>query len=181
MSTAAAVFVFSTGTLLAQSDAQAPSANHKAVAGDLKSLSPDGKTITVKTTEGTEENYKVTGETTVNGAKGGPLAGKEGSHVVVHYTEKGAERTAIGVKDAGKGTWKVTEGTVSKIGKGGREVTVKLKDGSEKTYHVGKEATVATGHGIEETGKYSGKAGETIVVYSVVDPSKEVAHLFKKF
>jgi hypothetical protein len=176
----AVFFAFSVGTASAQETGTTASGSTQAVAGDVEKVSPDGKSITVKTADGTEEVFKVTGKTTVDGVKGAGLAGKEGSHVVIHYTAKGAEKTATGVKDAGKGTWKVTEGTVTKIGEGGKDVTVKLKDGTEKTYHVGKEATVATGHGAVDAGKYTGKAGDKVVVYSIVDPSKEVVHVFKK-
>ena len=69
---------------------------------------------------------------------------------------------------------------MTKVGEGGKDVTVKLKDGTEKTYHVGKETTVETGHGIAEGSKYTAKAGDKVVVYSTVDPTKEVVHLFKK-
>jgi len=174
------IFALSAGTALAQNAATTSSNSSGTIVGDVEKVSADGKSITVKTAEGTEDVVKVTGKTIVGGAKGASLAGKEGSHVVIHYTAKGAEKTATGVEYAGKGTWKVTEGTVTKVGEGGKDVTVKLKDGTEKTFRVGKEATVDTGHGVEEAGKYTGKAGDKIVVYTTVDPIKEVAHLFKK-
>lgn len=170
----------SAGLALGQNATTAPSTTTHAVAGDLEKVSADGKEITIKTADGTEKVFKVTGKTTVDGAKDVALAGKEGTHVVVHYTVKGAEETATGLEDAGKGTWKVTEGTVTKIGEGGKDVTIKLADGTEKTYHVGKEATVEAGHGIVDAGKYTGKAGDKVVVYTTVDPTKEVVRLFKK-
>jgi len=165
---------------LAQNETTTPSSSTHVVAGDLEKVSADGKSITVKTAEGTEKVFKVTGKTTVDGAKDVALAGKEGSHVVIHYTSKGAEETATGLRDAGKGTWKVTQGTVTKIGEGGKDVTIKLADGTEKTYHVGKEASVDGGRGIVDAGKYTGKAGDEVAVYTMVDPTKEVVHLFKK-
>lgn len=170
----------SAGLALGQNTTSDTSTTTHAVAGDLEKVSADGKEITVKTADGTEKVFKVTGKTTVDGAKDVTLAGKEGTHVVVHYTVKGTEETATGLEDAGKGTWKVTEGTVTKIGEGGKDVTVKLADGTEKTYHVGKEATVEGGHGIEDAGKYTGKTGDKVVVYTTVDPTKEVVRLFKK-
>jgi hypothetical protein len=179
-SMAAVLFVFSAGTVLAQTATKAASGSTNAVAGDLEKVADDGKSITVKTADGTEEAFRVTGKTTVDGVQGAALATKKGSHVVVHYTGEGAEKTAIGVKDAGKGTWKVTEGTVTKVGEGGKDVTIKLKDGTEKTYQVGKEATVDTGHGVVEGSKYTAKAGDKVAVYTIVDPTKEVVHLFKK-
>jgi hypothetical protein len=165
---------------LAQGATTTPSTSTHAVAGDLEKVSADGKEVTVKTADGTEKVFKVTGKTTVDGGKDVALATKEGAHVVVHYTVKGAEETATGVKDAGEGTWKVTEGTVTKVGEGGKDVTIKLADGTENTYDVGKDASIDAGRGIVDAGKYTGKTGDKVAVYSVVDPTKEVAHLFKK-
>lgn len=173
-------FAASTRIVLAQDAATTQTSGTHAAAGDVEKVSPDGKSFTVKTVDGTEKVFKVTGETTFDGAKGAALAGKEGTHVTVHYTTKGAEDTAIGVEDAGKGTWKVTEGTVTKVGEGGKDVTVKLKDGTEETYHVSEKAAVDSGHGVVDAGKYTGKAGDKVVVYSTVDPTKKVVHLFKK-
>jgi len=176
----ALVLACSAGIALAQDATTASPNGTRAVAGDLEKVSADGKEITVKTVDGTEKVFKVTGKTTVDGTKDVALAGKEGTHIVVHYTGKGAEEVATGVEDAGKGTWKVTEGTVEKIGDGGKDVTIKLADGTEKTFHVGKEATVEAGHGIVDTGKYTAKAGDKVAVYTVADPTKEVVRLFKK-
>jgi hypothetical protein len=170
----------SASTTLSQTAGTTSTSSSNAVAGDLEKVAADGKSITVKTADGTEEVFKVTGKTTLDGAKDVALAGKEGTHVVIHYTKEGAEKTATGVEDVGKGTWKVTEGTVTKVGEGGKDVTIKLKDGTEKVYHVGKEATVETAHGVVEGSKYTAKAGDKVVVYTTVDPTKEVVHLFKK-
>jgi len=165
---------FSSATALGQEAAKPPSAKPgHAVAGDLEKVADDGKTITVKTADGTEEAFKVSGKETFK-------ASDEGSHVVVRYTEKGAEKTASAVKVAGKGTWKATEGTVTAVGKGGKEVTLKTADGTEKTFELGKDATVDTGKGVYDGSKSVAKAGDKVAVYSTVEPGKEIVHLFKK-
>jgi hypothetical protein len=169
-----ALLGFSTATAFGQEAAKtATTKPDHAVAGDLEKVADDGKTITVKTVDGTEEVFKFSGKATVK-------ASDEGSHVVVHYTEKGAEKTAHAVKVAGKGTWKATEGTVTAVGKGGREVTVKAADGTEKTFDLGKDATVDTGKGLYDGSKYVAKAGDKVVLYTTVEPGKEIVHLFKK-
>jgi len=82
-----------------------------AVSGVVKHVDKATKTVVIKTADGTEETSKYTGKTEVEGtkdagkgvAKGSAdtyLAGKEGAKVKVRYTEKGAEKTAVGVKDA---------------------------------------------------------------------------------
>lgn len=81
------------------------------ISGVVKKVDKTTKTIVVKTADGTEHTLKYTEKTTVGGAKDAGkgvakgstdtyLAGKEGAKVTVHYTEKGAEKTAVGVKDA---------------------------------------------------------------------------------
>ena len=160
------------------------SSTSHATAGTLEKVSQDGKTITVKAADGTEHVFKVTGKTVVTGTEAGAkdvgLAGKEGSQVVVKYTGEGADKTAHAVEVTGKETLKATEGTVTAVGKGGHTVTVKLADGTEKTFDLGKEAMVDTGHGVSEGSKFTAKEGEKVVVYSTVKPAGEVVHLFKK-
>jgi VCBS repeat-containing protein len=77
------------------------------ISGVVKKVDKSTKTIVVKTADGTEHTIKYTEKTTVEGAKDAEkgsaetyLAGKKGAKVTVHYTEKGTEKTAVGVKDA---------------------------------------------------------------------------------
>jgi len=61
---------------------------------------------------------------------------KEGSEVVAHYTVTGTEKTAVEVDKVGKGGYRVVEGTVTKVGEGGKTITVKAADGTEQTFEV---------------------------------------------
>jgi len=63
------------------------------VKGVVKSVDKGTKTMVVKTADGTEHTIKWTDKTTMTGSK-----------VSVKYTEKGGEKTAIGIKDLGKKT-----------------------------------------------------------------------------
>jgi hypothetical protein len=87
------------------------------VKGVVKSVDKDTKTMVVKTADGTEHIIKYTDSTVVKGskdvAKGTEtasvdtyLASKTGAQVTVKYTEKGGEKTAVGIKDASKATAK---------------------------------------------------------------------------
>lgn len=82
-----------------------------AVSGVVKSVDKTTKTVVVKTADGTEQTVKYTSKTAVGGTKDAGkgvekgsaetyLAGKKGTKVTIHYTEKGAEKTAVAVKDA---------------------------------------------------------------------------------
>ena len=72
------------------------------VTGVVKSVDKTTKTMVVKTTDGTEHAIKYTDKTTIEGAKDAAGDVKEGANVSVKYTEEGGEKTAVGVKDAGK-------------------------------------------------------------------------------
>ena len=87
------------------------------VTGVVKSVDKDTKTVVVKSADGTEHTIKYTDETVVKGSKDAAkgtekasvdtyLAAKTGTQVTVKYTEKGGEKTAVGVKDASKATAK---------------------------------------------------------------------------
>jgi len=68
------------------------------------------------------------------------------------------------------------DGTVSKIGEGGKTVTVKAADGTEQTFDVvgqdTKEAAEAVGKAADKTAK--------VTVYYTESAGKKVAHFFKK-
>jgi hypothetical protein len=80
------------------------------VAGAVRTVDKTAKTVGLKTADGTEETFKYSEKTTVHGAhdvgkaaQKGALdtyfAGKVGTHVVVRYTVKGADKTANSVED----------------------------------------------------------------------------------
>jgi hypothetical protein len=154
-----------------------------AVSGTVKKVDSAAKTIVVKAADGAEHTFHFIGRTTVHGAeKTGEAAKdafhgvKEGSEVAVHYTAKGAEATAEEVDDIGKDGLKATEGTVSRIGSGGKTIIVKTADGTEETYHVASHAVGKAGTEIAEGSEKSAK----VTVYYTEKAGQKVAHFFKK-
>src|SRR5579862_9270370 len=72
-----------------------------AVQGTVRAVDKGAKTVAIKTADGTETTIHFIGKTvehgaeaTAHGAKDAFLSMKEGDEVVVHYTEKGAVKTA---------------------------------------------------------------------------------------
>ncbi len=160
-----------------------------AVEGVVTKVDLTGKTVFVKTADGTEHAFKYTEKTTMRGvkdtghvAKAGAvdayMKGKEGTMVLVHYTGEGADKSAVAFRDMGKDTVKVSDGTVTKVDKAARTVTVKTEDGSEATYHVAKDATVDSGHGLMKGADYA-KEGEKVTVHYTEDAGKKVAHFIR--
>lgn len=163
------------------------------VAGVATGVDKDAKTISVKTADGTEQVFKYGEKTAVRGyheaaqgAKRGALdtyfAGKEGTHVVVHYSEKGSDKIASSVDDLGKDTVKRTEGTITQVDKKAHRVTIKGEDGAEETYDFGKDAEGDSEHGVVkcwDSSASKAKEGDKVVVQYSDETGKKVVRFFK--
>jgi len=154
-----------------------------AVHGTITKLDSGAKTLVVKTKDGTEHTVHFVDKTTVWGADKTAAGAKdsfkglsEGSEVVVHYSVKGTEKTATEVDKVGKDGLKYVDGTVTKVGEGGKTVVVKAADGTEHTFeaagHETAEAAKGIGKGADKTGKFT--------VYYSEQGGKKVVHFFEK-
>jgi hypothetical protein len=150
------------------------------VHGTVKKLDATANTVVVTTVTGTEEVVSFTEKTVVHGTAAGATGAfhglTEGSEVVVHATGSGAKKTALEVDAVGKDGMKAVDGTVSKIGAGGKTVVIKLADGTEQTFettgHAAAEIASATAAGTEKVTK--------VTVHYTEEGGKKVAHFFKK-
>lgn len=154
-----------------------------AVHGTITKVDAASKTIVVKAKDGTEHTIHFVDKTTVRGGEMTADAGKdtfhglkEGSEVVAHYAVKGTEKSAVEVDKVGKDGMKAVEGTVTKVGEGGKTIAVKTADGTEEVFdvvgHDTKVAAVDTGKAADKTGK--------VTVYYTEKAGKKVAHFFEK-
>src|SRR5208283_5889100 len=141
------------------------------------------KTIVVKADDGTEHTIHFVGKTTVKGADDTAAGAKdtfhgikEGSEVVAHYTVKGTEKTGVEIDKVGKDGMKSMEGVITKVGEGGKTITVKAADGTERTFEVAghdtKVAAVDTAKGTEK--------GAKVTVYYSESAGKKAVHFFEK-
>jgi hypothetical protein len=73
----------------------------------------------------------------------------------------------------------VGQGTVTDVDKAARTVTIKAEDGTESTYHIAKDATVDTEHGVTKDSELIAKKGEKATVHYTDEAGKKVVHLFK--
>jgi hypothetical protein len=154
-----------------------------AVHGTVTKIDAAGKTIAVKTADGTVHTIHFVDTTTVHGAHATADGAKdtfhgitEGSEVVAHYTAKGAKETAVEVDKIGKGGMHAVEGTVTHVSEDGKTVVVKAADGTEHTFRVAGRDTVITA---QDIGKGTEK-GVKVTVYYTGSASKKVAHFFEK-
>lgn len=158
----------------------------RAIIGSIQTVDKTAKTVAVKTADGTVETVKWTGKTTVrglkDGAKAADFAGHEGSHVVVHYTAKGSEKTAAAFEYLGRETPKVLEGTVKVVSRGARTVVVKTGDGAEETLDLSEHAVVDSEKGIVDATKFTVKeteGGAKVTVHYTEKGGRKVAHFIK--
>ena len=149
-----------------------------AVVGTVKAVDKGAKTVVVKTGEGTEQTVHFVDRTVAHGsedaAKGGKDAFegvKEGDEVVVHYTVKGADKTAMEVDHLGKDGLKASVVAVKSVDHGAKTVTVKTAEGAEETYHLTDDAVHETGKGLDKAGK--------VTVYYTEEGGKKIAHFFR--
>ena len=149
------------------------------VEGTVKTVDKATKTVVVKTAEGTEHTFHFIGKTIAHGAtataKGSKDAFdgvKEGDDVVVHYTVKGAEKTAAEVDHVGKDGLKMSVVAVKSVDHAAKTVTVKTAEGGEEVYHLSDQAVHETAKGLKTGGK--------VTVYYTEESGKKVAHYFKE-
>src|SRR5579872_1311878 len=134
-----------------------------AVSGTVKKVDSAAKTIVVKTADGAEHTFQFVGHTAVHGAdkvtagaKDAYHGLKEGSEVVVHYTAEGSKETAQEVDRIGEGGLKVTEGTITRVDRGAKTLTVKTANGTEETYQM-------ADHAVKDAGKDIATGAEKFV------------------
>jgi hypothetical protein len=184
-----ALLLFSGVAAITQDVAKGGDVVH-AVAGIITKVDSAAKTITVKTADGAQHVFRYTEATSIRAAHEGAkaaktgtvdtyMAGKEGTHAIVHYTSNGADETAIHVEDFGQRSMHVGEGTITGVDNTARTISLKAEDGTASTYRVAKDATVDTEHGITKDSKLVAKRGEKATVHYTDEAGKKVVHLFK--
>jgi len=149
-----------------------------AVVATIRSIDRGSHTVVVRTKEGADYTMHFVAHTVVHGADATATASKdafdgfkEGDEVVVHYTVKGANKTAVEVDHLGKDGLKTTAVVVKSVDRGAKTVTVKTAEGAEETYHLTATATKETGKGLDKAGK--------VTIYYTEDAGKKIAHYFK--
>jgi hypothetical protein len=154
-----------------------------AIEGTVKKVDAAGKTVVVATADGTEHAIHFVKKTSVHGweateagAKDGMHGVKEGSHVVVHYTEQAGVKTGREMDKIGEGGLKVMQGTASTVDHGARTIAVKTADGTVTAYKATDRAVVDAG---KFTGKEAEKAGK-VTLYYTEEGGKKIVHFFKR-
>jgi hypothetical protein len=93
----------------------------------------------------------------------------------VHYTTKGTVDTAEEIDHLGKDGLKATEGTVKKLDRGTKTITIATADGAEHTFRFADRAARDTGRDIEKGADKSVK----VTVYYTEEGGDRIAHFFR--
>jgi hypothetical protein len=151
--------------------------------GELVSVNMKAGKFIVRTADGVEHEILYTGRMVVHGAgqagTAAYLAGKQGSEVVVHYTQRGATSTANEVDVYGHKALTETRGTLVSADKEGHQVVIRTEDGAEHTYDVSKDAVMDTSAGVIDKADLAAKKGDQVVVYHAQQGAHQVAQAFK--
>ena len=152
------------------------------VEGLVIKIDRTAKTVVIKAVDGTEYTMHLVERTVVYGGnetyKGAVEAERglqEGSRVVVHYTKQGTDETAEEIDRIGTHGLKMSEGTITKLDRATRTMTIKIADGTEQIYQL-------TEHAIEDAGIEAADAAKTsahAIVYYSEEADHKVAHFFK--
>ncbi len=151
-----------------------------AVHGTISKIDSASRTIVVKAADGTRHTLHFLAKTAVHGTQAtaqDTFHGlREGTEVIVHYTTKGTDQTAVEVDKVGKDGMKSMEGTVSELDRKSKKLAVKSADGTEQTFRLADRATDDAGQDIAKGAEKSAH----VTVYYTQDAGGKIAHFFER-
>ena len=160
--------------------AQAPPAIHGvtgtvATRQTIKDEHQAANKVVVATEDGVEQVFDAATGVLVHGGKSLTDL-KPGTTVVVHYTTDATGAVAQEIDRVGAGGLSVTEGMVTKIDRGKKEITVRYDNRKTETLTLTDRAAEDAGQDFRNA-----PAGTTrIVVYYSNEAGRKVAHYFKQ-
>jgi len=156
---------------------------HGILVGEVIKLDAAARTVVIKAADGTTHTLHFLGRTAVHGGEAAAAGSKDafhglkdGTEVAVHYTAEGTRETAQEIDNIGKDGLKSAEGTVIRLDRGAKTLTVKAADGSEDTYRLTGSAAKDAGKDIKEGADESAR----VTVYYTEEAGHKVAHFFKR-
>lgn len=147
-----------------------------AVEGTIDAVSPQGQSLTVKTTNGTTQLFRLLEKTFVHGADpNGELSGlRRGTPVVIHYSGSGESATAVEVDRIDGNGLNVTEGVVTAIDRGRDEIRVRFDNHKTETFKLTNRAAGDAGRDVSASDHV-----RVVVYYTNKHGIKEV-HYFRR-
>jgi hypothetical protein len=167
-----------TGVAAAAPQVKAPSGgaiDTVAVEGTIDVLSPGTQSLSVKTTDGTTQFFRLLEKVFVHGRTGtdDELTGLErGMTVVVHYSGTGPSRTVQEIDRLDGEGLEVAEGHVASIDRVRGEIKIRFDDGRTETLGLSNRVS-------RNVGRHT-SANTRVVVYYTNNKGVKEVHYFKK-
>lgn len=139
-----------------------------AMSGVVKGIDPHAKTMDITIENGDTSQFKLTADGKValdfdralqSDATDASKFQQVGDYVVVYYYGFDDNRTAVAVKDLGKGPFDKIDGTVTNFDKHGRVMTVKDDGGKTETFALGDHLVVDSGVNVASGRSYDPHKG----------------------
>lgn len=155
-----------------------------AVSGTVKAITPGSNSIDVDIEDGSQGHFKASSKSSVALSFDNDLRGdavdasafhETGSFVVIYYYGFGDDRTAVAIKDLGKGPFKKVTGSVVDFNKHDRSLTVRTDKGQNEKFQLSETAVVDTGIGLQSGRKYSPRKGYAVRVTATGSNGQQVA------
>src|SRR5215471_17207445 len=116
-----------------------------ALQGNVDKIYADVNTVVVTTIDGARHVIHVTSGTEVHGREPQLEHLQPGTAVVVHYSQKGAQKTADEIDDIGPAGLKHAEGVVTRVDIFRKRIKVKFADGTMETLRLTHHAAGESG------------------------------------
>jgi hypothetical protein len=101
----------------------------------------------------------------------------KGDHAILYYFGEGDVRTLVAVRDLGAGPVEVTTGSVVKLNRKERLLTIKKTSGAEASFHLDPKTVVGTPDGVMEDLKFDLNKGDSVRVTSAQANGSDTALL----
>ena len=148
-----------------------------ALEGTMKKFYRAVNVVVVTTIDGVEHVYHFAKDLVIHGGKGtgvDALEGlREGTTVVVHYTAEGSEQAAREIDVIGEQGLEVTEGMVTRVDRGRRQITVRYDNGKTEVFRLTERAAAETAQAVQPV-----PSGTKVVIYYTDEHGQNVAHFF---
>jgi hypothetical protein len=101
----------------------------------------------------------------------------KGAHVIVFFVGDGDIRTIVAMRDLGSGPLEKTSGTVVKLNRHDRVLTIKNSAGAEESFRIDAKTVADTTNGVSEDFKFDFSKGDEVRVTAAPSGSGETALL----
>ena len=147
-----------------------------ATEGTMKKVYKGLNTMVVATIDGVEHVYHFTKDLVVHGGKSpaDPLEGlTEGKTVVIHYSTEGGQLTVREIDEVGDEGLVETEGMITKIERGKKQITVRIGEGRTEMFQL-------TDRAAAESKDIDAAKSTKVVIYYKDEHGTKVVHYFKR-